>query len=144
MKKLRARRLPSHGHLIYVLVLCLGPSAAAQQVEDPMRPPESSYSGGGPGNAGDPGVGGEALVLTSTKISPKLRSAVINGQAVSVGEQVADAVVIDIKSYVVRLKRGSKEFSIRLLSEDSVKITGASRKAIQDGRVRGQGELREW
>lgn len=75
---------------------------------DPTRPYTGSAAGAPPPEATGP-------VLQSTIISPVDRRAVISGRSYRVGDRVDGAVVADIQSYEVTLKRGGRESRLRLL-----------------------------
>lgn len=77
-------------------------AAAGWDLPDPTRP---SYI-----------AGGDGLTLQSIIVSPGRRLAVIDGRAVKIGDRVGGAVVIDIRPYEVRLRRGGKEIALPLLS----------------------------
>lgn len=55
--------------------------------------------------------------LGSILISPQRRVAVINGQPLSVGDRVDGAQVLAVEPGQVRLRRGSREFVLKLLSK---------------------------
>ncbi len=58
------------------------------------------------------GIGG--FVLQSTLVSPTRKVAVINGQALTVGETVGRAVVTDIRPYEVILNNAGREIHLRI------------------------------
>jgi MSHA biogenesis protein MshK len=85
-------------------------AAAAAPFADPTRPPGAS----------DPGApsakGGEvaALRLESVLIAPDRRIAVINGQAVRVGQRIGDARVLRITETEVALREGASTQILKL------------------------------
>ncbi|MFL6622704.1 MAG: hypothetical protein ACJ8J7_04155 [Sulfurifustaceae bacterium] len=54
-------------------------------------------------------------VLQSTMVSPDRKVAVISGKTVKVGDTFDGAVVTDIKPYEVRMTRGGRETTLRML-----------------------------
>lgn len=88
------------------------PAAAADEppVTDPTRPPYDLTRKASPA----PGAG-DALLLSSTQVSPESRSAVVNGRAVTVGSRVGDAVVVSIEEGRVTLRRGAQSIVLQLL-----------------------------
>lgn len=66
-----------------------------------------------------PSAGGPAVpagpVLQSTMISPERRSAMISGKRVKIGDKYEGSIVTDIAPYEVRMSRGGRETTLRLL-----------------------------
>ena len=54
-------------------------------------------------------------VLQSTLVAPNRKSAIISGETVKVGDKYRGAVVTEITAYEVRLSKGGRETSLRLL-----------------------------
>jgi MSHA biogenesis protein MshK len=54
-------------------------------------------------------------VLQSTLVSPQRRLAVISGKQVRVGDSLNGAVITEISPYQVRMKKGERETTLRLL-----------------------------
>lgn len=85
----------------------------AETLSDPTRPLDSAPAVGSSATTAAAAPSGP--VLQSTLISPLRRSAVISGRTVKIGDTVDGAKVVDIQSYEVRLRRGGREASLRLL-----------------------------
>ncbi len=96
------------GGLLAVLLPPNGGSAAS--LSDPTRPPQRFIA-----PVVSAPVVPKSWKLGAILIAPQRRVAVINGQPLSVGDQVSGAKVIDIESDRVRLRRGSREFVLDLL-----------------------------
>lgn len=94
------------GVMLLAGVLC-GPAAHAGLI-DPTRPPDYRS----PDNAA---AASQPWVLTSTLISPARRLAVINGRVYAAGDVVAGARILAIEPYAVRLSKGGRVFTLRLL-----------------------------
>ena len=84
--------------------------AAADTLSDPTRPMSFSAAGASPGSVEPLGP-----VLQSTVVSPLRRSAVISGRTVKLGDSIDGAIVVDIQPYEVRLRRGQRETTLRML-----------------------------
>ena len=97
------------------LLLLAGSLATPAQAErDPTRPP-------GYGQAVAPAaVGGERVDLRLSGIisGPRGRSAMLNGQRVSSGDQVADARVITVAHDRVEIERGGERIVIKLTTTE--------------------------
>lgn len=99
--------------LIAGLVL-LAHAGMASALSDPTQPADYSPSVAGGGVAVERPRG---PVLQSTFVAPGRKRAVIDGKAVGVGDKVHDAHVVDIRSYEVVLRQGSRETSLRLMPQ---------------------------
>ncbi len=92
-----------------LLMLCLALPAGAQPLRDPTRPPE-----------GRPAAGNASLPvqhqwrLSSILISAERRIAVVDGQAVQVGQTVSGAHLVAIEPQRVLLRHGQKEIALHL------------------------------
>lgn len=84
-------------------------AAAAAPFPDPTRPPGATQAGPSGGGAEAP-----ALRLESVLIAPDRRIAVINGQAVRVGQKVGDARVVRITETEVALREGAATQVLKL------------------------------
>jgi hypothetical protein len=82
------------------------------QLDDPMRPPDMRLVKGSAGSAMGNGFNAH---LSSTLITKGQRSAIINGQNVSVGDRVAGAKVIEIMPTEVVLRRKGRNHKVKLL-----------------------------
>lgn len=82
--------------------------AAAQALPDPTRPPEGVRA------VASPGAAPEQLVLQSVVIAGARRSALINGQVVSVGTRLGGARVERIGEAEVELTRDGRRETLRL------------------------------
>jgi hypothetical protein len=94
--------------LIIAVALC-GLLGAAAPVPDPTRPaiaPRAESTGATPAAA--------ALVLQSTIVSPRQRSAIINGQRYRLGESVGEARLEAIGPGWVRLRGPTGSTELRL------------------------------
>ena len=91
-----------------VAVLCLA-SPARAELPDPTRPP--GISPDAPSAA--PSAPREPR-LTSIVVAPERRLAVIDGQPVRVGDEIAGARVVTIQPERVRLRRGDETITLRL------------------------------
>lgn len=95
-----------------VVAWAVSVSTHAESLPDPTRPP---------GGVRTTTVGGVAVpqpsgpVLQSTLISPQRKTAVISGKSVQVGDTFQGATIVDITPYEVRMDRGGKETTLRLL-----------------------------
>ena len=94
--------------LAIVLLWLLPLALATAEPADPTAPP------GRHGNPGQPAQGG--WELHSTLIGPERRSAIINGQSVTVGDRIAGARVARIESGEVLLDGPERRITLRLLS----------------------------
>jgi len=54
------------------------------------------------------------LILQSTLVSPNRRVAVINGKILAVGDKISNAVITEINTYQVTVRRNNKEIVLRL------------------------------
>ena len=105
--------------LVFVIVCVLVPAAQAGEVRDPTRPPQAAA----PTNQ-TAAPARRDYVLQSTRISGDLRSAVINGQVVAVGDRVDGARVLSVEPGEARLRDELGAFTLRL---DLPRITRPAR-----------------
>lgn len=96
--------------IVWVLLVPNAP-ATAQSLVDPTRPMDFTAAAASPGRVMEP----HGPVLQSTVISPLRRSAVISGRSVKLGDSFDGATVVDIQPYEVRLRRGQRETTLRLM-----------------------------
>jgi MSHA biogenesis protein MshK len=87
----------------------------ADEVRDPTRPPQMSH------HAPPPAPVPRDFVLQSTRVSGELRSAVINGRVVAVGDRVDGAQVLALESARARLRDSSGEFTLTLAVPEIVR-----------------------
>lgn len=96
--------------VVLVLLLAAGVGVHADAtLRDPTRPPMIRPT------ARTHTVHAPAWNLTSTLISRKRRIAVINRRTVEAGQRVGGALVVWIGPGRARLRRGGRQFTIRLL-----------------------------
>lgn len=91
--------------VLAVLAVLAGSPALADEIRDPMRPPADAVVQ--PAAATD-------WTLYSTAVSGDQRTAIINGQVVTVGSTVGGARVLAIRSGAVRLATAQGEITLRL------------------------------
>lgn len=103
MKTIKSIRL---GAIIVLGVAA--PMASADTLVDPTRPYDRAAA-----TNYNPTPSGP--VLQSTIVSKGARSAVISGKRVRVGDTYNGAVITDIAPYEVRMTKGGRETSLRLL-----------------------------
>lgn len=96
--------------VVFVLGLAAGATAGANALPDPTRPPDFAVSGKRAASSGP-----ARPVLRSTLVSPERKSAVISGKRVRVGDTFQGAVITDISAYEVRMSKGGRETTLRLL-----------------------------
>lgn len=87
--------------------------ATAEELPDPMRPPDSRATDTPENNQE---TSRPSLELQSTLIAGGRRSAVINGQSVQVGSTIEGARVVAIEGGKVELRDDQGVFSVRLPS----------------------------
>ncbi|MCH7867431.1 MAG: hypothetical protein IH881_07010 [Myxococcales bacterium] len=114
--------------IIIALVCCAGllhPSLglARGELKDPTRPPDSSKLE----EAGVDVSASSPYALTAILVAKGRRIAVINGQPVQAGDQVANATVVSIFRDKVVLRARTGDLTLRLLPR-SIKISEASGK----------------
>jgi len=91
---------------VLLALLFVPAMAAAQTMNDPMRPPtEFAADESAPATATTSGGG---LVLQSVFISPTLKSAVISGETVKLGDMLGGAKLVKIAENEVVLKNGDE------------------------------------
>ena len=95
---------------LLVLLMPAGRVRAAS-LPDPTRPPQRFVASAASGS-----VVADNWQLGSILIAPQRRVAVINGRPLSVGDQVSGAKVMTIEPGQVRLRRGSRDIVLDLLS----------------------------
>lgn len=99
--------------LIIFMTLSFAPIVLQAQLDDPTRPP--GYRLVLPG--GQKAATTIRYTLSSIRISPVRRSAVINDRSVESGDIVNGAKVVAIYPSAVKLKKHGKVFTIRLVSQ---------------------------
>lgn len=96
--------------IMAVLLASILPNAGAMAEEtqrrDPLQPPGKVQS------VSRPAFNADAWKLTSTLVAEGRRVAIINEQAVRVGDRVGGARVLAIESGRARLSYGEREFTI--------------------------------
>ena len=91
---------------------------AHAQLDDPTRPPGHRLVLPG----GQKAAASVSFSLSSVRISPTRRSAVVNDRSVEAGDTVNGAKVVAIYPSTVKLKMKGKVFTVRLISSISKKI----------------------
>lgn len=101
---------------------CAGPLAQSAPFVDPTRPPSAGPAAGG-------SAPGE-IHLQSVLLGPRRRVAVIDGEALTVGQKFGDATVTRISLGEVKLKQGNDIRTLKLLPdvEKVQRRPGASRR----------------
>ena len=98
---------------VALLTIAASASPAVARVPDPMRPavamPAPATAGATTAEAAPP-----PLVLQSTLVSPRQRSAIINGQRYRLGERIGDARIEAIGPGWVRLATPTGREELRL------------------------------
>ena len=103
---------------VFMLAFSFASMAAQAQLDDPTRPP--GYRLVLPG--GQKAVGSIGFSLSSVRISPTRRSAIVNDRSVETGDTVNGAKVVAIYPSTVKLSKQGKVFTIRLVSSISKKM----------------------
>ena len=93
------------------------PTALHAQLEDPTRPPGHNLIFPGIKKATT-----ERFTLSSVRISPARRSAVVNDRTVEAGDTINGAKVIAIYSSSVKFKKQDKVFTVKLIAQVLNKI----------------------
>lgn len=96
---------------VFLLCLIVSTQTVANPMVDPTRPMDFSGSGSRGGASAAP----SGPALQSTLVSPERKSAIISGKRVKVGDTFEGAVVTEIRPYEVRLMRGGRETTLRML-----------------------------
>ena len=81
-----------------------------QELSDPTKPPAGFYLGAGPGRPGEHGD----LVLQSVLIFPDVRSAIISGEHVSLGEKIGGLRLVKVSETEVVLLDGGIRHTLKL------------------------------
>ncbi len=107
-------RVIKAGCILALAGLLAAGAAPALALKDPTRPP-----GAQPAKA-HKAAARKALrwTLGSTLVSPRRRTAVINGRLVGVGETINGARVVEILPSQVRLRREGRDITLVLLKQD--------------------------
>ena len=108
------RRLRIAGYCLTALVAC---TAAAQTARDPMRPP---------GTAAAVRPRGPSSLKLEGIISGTVRVAIVNGQLVREGDEIAGARILEVLHDGVRYSRGGQ---IQLLSLPGARALSSVRMA---------------
>ena len=114
-------------HFIVVLAVLVPGLASAEPLADPTRPAFGAEASGGsatPGTAGGPR-------LQMIKISPAGRSAIIDGQEVTIGSHVGEMRVVKITEGAVVLSGKGDTETVKLFSDVEkrpVAVPGPSKK----------------
>ena len=81
-----------------------------QELSDPTKPPAGFYVGTGPGRPGE----NRDLVLQSVLIFPDVRSAIISGEHVSLGEKIGGLRLVKVSETEVVLLDGGIRHTLKL------------------------------
>ena len=103
--------------ILLVVMMTLSMTVQAQ-LDDPTRPP--GYRLVLPG--GQKAASKIYFSLSSVRISPTRRSAVVNDRSVEAGDTVNGAKVVAIYPSAVKLKKKGRIFTVRLVSSISKKV----------------------
>jgi len=103
---------------LFMLVISFVSMTVQAQLDDPTRPP--GYRLVLPG--GQKATAGIRFSLSSVRISPSRRSAIVNDRSVETGDTVNGAKIVAIYPSAVKLKKKGKIFTIRLVSGVSKKV----------------------
>jgi MSHA biogenesis protein MshK len=104
-----------------ILSAMSGAAEAAANLSDPTQPMDFVVR---PGSGGSSVMVPTGPILQSTMVSPERKSAVISGKRVRVGDTFEGAKVTAITPYEVRMSRGGRETTLRMLPK-LVKEKGA-------------------
>jgi MSHA biogenesis protein MshK len=110
------------------LLLCASQIAAAEPLPDPTRPSIDLSSGGnGTGGAVDASpVEPVQQGLQSIIISPQYRSAIINGETVSLGGKFGDSRLVEVRENSVVLQNAQGRRVMELFPKVSIRKNEAS------------------
>lgn len=97
-------------------------SAIGQSLSDPTRPPPGFYLVPGAAQAG--GTSG-ALILQSVLIHPDVRSAIISGEYVQIGQKVRSMRLIKVAETEVVLLDGAERRTLKLFPGVEKRPAGA-------------------
>jgi len=103
---------------LFILMFSFTSMTVYAQLDDPTRPP--GYRLVLPG--GQKASRSTVFSLSSVRISPTRRTAVVNDRSVEAGDTVNGAKVVAIYPSTVKLKKKGKIFTIRLVSSISKKM----------------------
>jgi len=103
---------------LFMLMISFASITVQAQLDDPTRPP--GYRLVLPG--GQKAAARIYFSLSSVRISPTRRSAIVNDHSVEAGDTVNGAKVIAIYPSSVKLKKKGKVFTVRLISSISKKV----------------------
>ncbi len=95
---------------LFVTALCISSASAAEQLQDPMRPPGVSAAG-----IRNAAVSARNYTLSSTFIARNHKGAIINGRHVQLGDMVGNARIVEILPTEVRLRRDGRITTLHLL-----------------------------
>jgi MSHA biogenesis protein MshK len=113
------------------VIALVAASAVAQALPDPTRPPASLAPAAEPGADAPSSM---APTLQSVIVAPNRKIAVINGQAVKLGEKYGDARVVKIAETEVVLKNGSELQTLKLFPSIEKKVAGHAAGKHESGR----------
>lgn len=99
-------------HWVLIAVIVLSP-IMAHAFSDPTQPADFVRARSSRAAPNDP----PAPVLQSTLVSPERRLAVISGKRLRIGDRFNGAVITEISQYQVRMKKGGRVTTLRLLPQ---------------------------
>ena len=103
---------------LFMLMFSFASMTVYAQLDDPTRPPGHRLVLPG----GQTSAVSISFSLSSVRISPTRRTAVVNDRSVEPGDTVNGAKVVAIYPSTVKLKKKGKTFTIRLVSSISKKM----------------------
>lgn len=102
------------GKLLGILIAAMALSPIVTHAfSDPTRPADFIRARPSHAVPSDP----PAPVLQSTLVSPQRRLAVIDGKRLRIGDRFNGAVITEISQYEVRMKKGGRVTTLRLLPQ---------------------------
>jgi MSHA biogenesis protein MshK len=107
----------------FALALAAG-TACGQSMSDPTRPPAGFHLGTGPARSGEV-TGG--LVLQSVLIFPDVRSAIISGEHVLLGQKIGGQRLVKVAETEVVLLNGAERRTLRLFPSADKRSAVATR-----------------
>lgn len=120
---------------VLMTLLFVPAMAAAQTMNDPMRPPTEFAADESAPAAATSGGGG--LVLQSVMISPTLKAAIISGETVKLGGMLGNAKLVKIAENEVVLKNGDETQVLKMYPgvEKSEIVQAAAKPAPKRARA---------
>lgn len=125
---MKTRRLENAMHGLFVIggAWMLTTAVWAQGLSDPTRPPTALSAG-----AADETAAAVVPVLSSIKITPTEKTAVIGGETVRLGGRFGDARVIKITDSEVVLRTSAGQETLRLYPDVDIRPVVAEPPAVK-------------